>query len=38
MLLGDFALEFFSELSLLTLSTSNGCSSVIFRPIPTNHT
>ncbi len=39
----DFALEpsethFISELSLLTLSNSNGCSSVIFRPILTNHT
>ncbi len=42
-LLGDFALEpsenfehFFSEFTLLTSSTSNGCSSVIFRSIPTN--
>ncbi len=45
-LLGDFALEpsenfnliFFNELTLLNLSNSNGCSSVIFCPITINHT
>ncbi len=42
-LLGDFSLEpsenstrILSELTLLT-SSLNGCSSVFFCPIPTNH-
>ncbi len=39
--LGDFALEsltrFFSELTLLTSSTSNGCSLVIFCQIKIIH-
>ncbi len=44
MFLGDFALDlqktlnqFFSKWSLLTLSNSNGCSAVIFRPILITH-
>ncbi len=29
--------QFFSKWSLLTLSNSNGCSAVIYRPILTTH-